>query len=684
MNQDYKTDKKNFEQQQCAYEIVANTDKCLFITGKAGTGKTTFIRRIQEEIDKNFLVLAPTGLAAIAAKGQTVHSFFGFPMEVIGPHTQLRVSDANMILLRHTDTVIVDEASMLRCDMVDAMDRCLRMAFENNCPFGGKQMIFVGDLFQLPPVVRKGTADEEMLFDLYGDGTPFFYKAKVFQRMNLSKIEFQKVYRQNDASFLEILNKMRVGEIGEKDLALLNSRVSSEKEIGDYTVTLTSFNRRAEFINDKRLAALDGEEMVYEGIQKGKIKSEDSPAPQSLRLKIGAQVIFCRNDYSAKCANGTIAKVTALNEDSIQVMLENGETVTVTPAIWESYKRVYNRKTRRIESELAGTFTQFPLKLAWAITIHKSQGMTFDRMHLDLSWGTFAAGQAYVAISRMKSLEGLTLSNELKSDHIKANTEIKAFANSFNDFDLITDEMEVGKKLSTLKKKHDYEQAVLMLLKMSVSKMKSKDYRNSALLIKEMYDEMLDDEHLLGKTDGMDLLPGSGDTNNFLNSVICLYGHRYEEAIGYAEFILSHRICLEALFVKARAHYELGHFQEASNIVFEIITLSNDESNRRAIDKKLLLFEAKINDRLGNPNKALCKKLLRVCPTCMKAYSFIRHEVNRSQISLVLPDAVCDELISGFEDEATDDDAFMALVKKYDANSAELKEFRRLIFEAAA
>ena len=477
---------------------------------------------------------------------------------------------------------------------------------------------------------------------------------------------------------------MRVGEIGEKDLALLNSRVSSEKEIGDYTVTLTSFNRRAEFINDKRLAALDGEEMVYEGIQKGKIKSEDSPAPQSLRLKIGAQVIFCRNDYSAKCANGTIAKVTALNEDSIQLMLEYVEKVKVTPDIWEIYKRVYNRKTRRIESELAGTFTQFPLKLAWAITIHKSQGMTFDRMHLDLSWGTFAAGQAYVAISRMKSLEGLTLSNELKSDHIKANTEIKAFANSFNDFDLITDEMEVGKKLSILKKKHDYEQAVLMLLKMSVSKMKSKDYRNSALLIKEMYDEMLDDEHLLGKTDGMDLLPGSGDTNNFLNSVICLYGHRYEEAIGYAEFILSHRICLEALFVKARAHYELGHFQEASNIVFEIITLSNDESNRRAIDKKLLLFEAKINDRLGNPNKALCKKLLRVCPTCMKAYSFIRHEVNRSQISLVLPDAVCDELISGFEDEATDDDAFMALVKKYDANSAELKEFRRLIFEAAA
>lgn len=208
-------DKQNVEQQK-AFDLVANTNTCLFITGKAGTGKTTFVRRIQEEIDKNFLVLAPTGIAAIAVGGQTIHSFFGFPMDVIGPHTKLEVSYESKMILKRIDTIIVDEASMVRCDMVDGMDRYLRMAFSTNMPFGGKQIVFVGDLFQLQPVVRKGSEEEKMLCDLYGSGTPYFFKANILKRMNLPKIEFQKVYRQNDADFLNVLNKMRTGDVKEE------------------------------------------------------------------------------------------------------------------------------------------------------------------------------------------------------------------------------------------------------------------------------------------------------------------------------------------------------------------------------------------------------------------------------------------------------------------------------------
>lgn len=683
MSQNYKTDNSNVEQ-QLAYEIIATTDKCLFITGKAGTGKTTFIRRIQEEIDKTFLVLAPTGLAAIAAGGQTVHSFFGFPMEVIGPRTPLRVSNANMMLLRHVDTIIVDEASMLRSDMVDGMDRYLRLVFENNCPFGGKQVIFVGDLFQLPPVVRRGSPDEEMLKDLYGNGFPFFYKAKVLRSMDLSKIEFRKVYRQNDSEFLEILNKMRVGEIDDMGLSLLNSRVVTSDEIGDYTVTLTGCNKRAEIINEIRLAALDGEEVVYEGIKRGKIKAGDCVAPEFLKLKVGAQVIFCRNYYTAKCANGTIGKILGFDSDSIQVLLENGNTVTVERTTWESFERVYNRESKHIESKLVGSYTQFPLKLAWAITIHKSQGMTFDRMHFDLSWNTFASGQAYVAISRMRSLDGLTISRELTPFHIKANSEVKAFANSFNDFEMITDEIESGRMIRESVKRHDYDEAVVSLLKMAVSKMKRGDNRKAALLVKEMYDVMLDDEVLIGKTDGCNLIRGVGQTSSFLNSVICLYGHRYEEAIGYADLVLSRRNCPEAMFIKARAHFELGNFQEASNIVFELITRSNDENDKRAIDKKLLLFEAKINDRTGNPNIAICKKLIRICPSCYKAYQLIRREMIRNQKLLNLSAIECGGLIAGFEDTEKDDNAFMMLLAKYEVNSPEVKEFKRLILQMAA
>jgi len=190
------------EQQQMAFDLVSKTNACLFITGKAGTGKTTFVKRIQQEIDKNFLVLAPTGIAAIAVGGQTMHSFFGFPMQAIGPHTSLSISRDKYQILKQTDTIIIDEASMVRSDMVDGMDRYLRLAFNTNMPFGGKQVIFVGDLFQLPPVVKQGSADAEMLRDLYGPGLPFFYKAFVLKRMNLPKIEFQKVYRQNDPEFL--------------------------------------------------------------------------------------------------------------------------------------------------------------------------------------------------------------------------------------------------------------------------------------------------------------------------------------------------------------------------------------------------------------------------------------------------------------------------------------------------
>ena len=209
-------DKNNVEQQK-AFDLVANTNTSLFITGKAGTGKTTFIKRIQEDINKNFLVLAPTGISAIAAGGQTIHSFFGFPLQAIGPHTEIKLPYDNIELLKEVDTIIVDEASMVRSDMVDGMDRCLRMVFETNMPFGGKQIIFVGDLFQLPPVVKEGSADAEMLHDLYGAGLPFFYKAFVLKRMNLPKIEFQKVYRQSDEDFLDILNKMRNGEVTNED-----------------------------------------------------------------------------------------------------------------------------------------------------------------------------------------------------------------------------------------------------------------------------------------------------------------------------------------------------------------------------------------------------------------------------------------------------------------------------------
>ena len=669
-------------EQQLAYDLVANTNRCLFITGKAGTGKTTFIKRIQKEIQKNFIVLAPTGIAAIAAGGQTIHSFFGFPMEVIGPHTILQVSLTNEELLRHVDTIIVDEASMLRSDMVDGMDRYLRLAFHNNMPFGGKQIIFVGDLFQLPPVVKKGTVDDEMLCDLYGIGTPFFYKAKVLRRMNLPKIEFIKVYRQTDNTFVDILNKMRIGEIEEKELNILNKHVSSSDALADYSVILTGFNKKAERINKIKLNALDGDEVVYHGIKTNDFKAGDCPAPEQLRLKIGAQVIFCKNDYKAKCANGTIAKVIKLEEDTIQIELKNGDKVSVVRSTWESYERIYNKDTRKIESHVVGAYNQFPLKLAWAITIHRSQGMTFDRMHFDLSWGTFAPGQAYVAISRMRSLDGLTLSNNLMVHHVTVNPEIKAFSNSFNDISMIKDELQSGKKIYKYITNNQYDTASYELLNMALSKIQNKDYRNAALLFKQMFDVMLDDDNLIGKVANINLIKDCNITCNFLNSVLCLYGNKYKEAIGYADLVLSRKNCLEAMYIKARANFEIGDWKEASDILFQIITLSSGEE-KKAIDKKLYLLEIKVNDKLGNPNIGLCKELLNICSSCTRAYSFMRNEILKKGLIMSGNDIPDSELSKSFDNIELNESDFNLILKNIDMTSKIFKQFKKAILKIA-
>ena len=671
-------DKNNVEQQK-AFDLVANTNTCLFITGKAGTGKTTFIKRIQEEINKNFLVLAPTGIAAIAVGGQTMHSFFGFPMQAMGPHTEMSLSNDKFQILKETDTIIVDEASMVRSDMVDGMDRCMRIVFKTNMPFGGKQVIFVGDLFQLPPVVKEGSADAEMLHDLYGAGLPFFYKAFVLKRMNLPKIEFQKVYRQSDENFLNILNKMRDGEVTNEDLALLNEHVKRDANSDDYSVTLTSFNYMAEKINNEKLNAIEEEEFCYQAEIHDDFKKSDAPVPEFLRLKVGAQVIFCRNYPQAGYMNGTIGKVSKLDEEHIFVTLENGAEINVSRVDWENLQSKYNSQTHKMESEVVGSFTQFPLKLAWAITIHKSQGMTFDKMHFDLSRGTFQAGQAYVAISRLRSLDGLTLSNPIRPHHVTQNQEVRVFANSFNDVDMINDELETGKTIYKYLIAKNYNMASKSCLKLVVNKIHNNDLRNAALIAKRMFDIMLDDSCLKGMTKDMKLLKDCSMTCNFLNAVICLYGNRYEEAIGYADMVLCRRTCLEAMFIKGRALYELKRNDEAYDVVYQIISISKDGEEKKAIDKKLLLFEARVNERIGNSVLPFAKQLISLCPEFLFSYIMIRKEVEASGVEIVFdPEEEHTDMLKAFVDKSISNQDYLKMLKQFDDEKS-MKKLRRAL-----
>lgn len=676
-------DETNIEQQK-AFNLVANTNTSLFITGKAGTGKTTFVKRIQKEINKNFLVLAPTGIAALNVGGQTMHSCFGFPLEIIGPTTHMEVSLAKRRVLENTDTIIIDEASMVRADMVDGMDRFLRSLTYSHLPFGGKQVVFVGDLFQLPPVYKQGTADEDMLRNLYGNGTPYFYKAYALKRMNLPKIEFQKVYRQKDQPFLDILDRMRVGENIQEDFEIINEHVSSDDKVGDYSVTLTAYNRITESINEMRLDEIEAEEFCYEGVLDGKFKIQDAPVPVNLKLKIGAQVIFCRNDYLRGVVNGTIAIVSKLTDDQIVVVLEDGEKVNVEKMVWESKESVYNEKARKVESKVVGRFTQYPLKLAWAITIHKSQGMTFDRMHFDLTRGTFAPGQAYVAISRMRSLEGLTLSNKLCSYHIKQNAEIKAFANSFNDVPMIDEEYKFGKEFATCFNDQDYDGAVQVCMKQVIAKIKSGDYRNAALVAKRMFDAMLDDECLHDATKNVPLLKDCSMTCDFLNAVLCLYGGRYEEAIGYSDIVFDKKTaqkkspCLEGLFIKAKALYRLERYEEADNMAKYIREISTNSDEKMAIDKKQYLFEVQLNQKLGRSNLETCRHLVKLCPEYLPAYMMIRKEAFANDLHIEIDEEEeKNAFVLAFNDKAVSDSDFEKQLKEADKTSSEFQKFSR-------
>ncbi len=675
-------DETNIEQQK-AFDLVANTNTSLFITGKAGTGKTTFIKWIQNEIDKNFLLLAPTGIAALNVGGQTMHSFFGFPMEVIGPKTYMEVSLEKRNVLEKTDTIIVDEASMVRADMVDGMDRFLRALTHSHLPFGGKQVVFVGDLFQLPPVVRHGSADEVMLNYLYGNGTPYFYKAYALKRMNLPKIEFQKVYRQQDQPFLDILNRMRVGENTQKDFEIINEHVSTDDKLGDYSVTLTAYNKIAEDINETRLSEIDSEEFCYEGDLDGKFKMQDAPVPVNLKLKVGAQVIFCRNDYPRGVFNGTIAIVTKLAEDQINVALENGKTITVEKMVWESKESVYNAESHKIESDVVGTFTQYPLKLAWAITIHKSQGMTFDRMHFDLTRGTFAPGQAYVAISRMRSLNGLTLSSKLFPGHIMQNSEIKAFANSFNDVPMIEEELSFGRMLYKHLSNKDYDNAAKVCLHFAIEKLKVGDYRNAALTAKKMFDVMLDDKCLSSATKDIPLLKDCSMTCDFLNAVLCLYNGRYEESVGYSDMVLDKKAaqkkspCMEALFIKAKALYRLERYEEAVDVVRQIREVSTNSEEKVDIDKKQYLFEAKLNQRLGTSVVKPCQHLIKLCPEYLPAYMMLRKEALANNMFIETDEDEQNAFVIAFNDVDVTESDFEKQLQEADKMQLEFKLFCR-------
>ena len=423
---------RNFEVELARF-IVEKTRRSLFLTGKAGTGKTTFLRDITRHTKKKHIVLAPTGVAAVNAGAMTIHSFFQFGLGayipgMVVPQTGYFIRKAKLDLIRNLDLIIIDEISMVRADLLDHIDAELRRIRRSYLPFGGVQLLMIGDLQQLPPIAH---GEEEMILRQHYKSL-YFFDSKVLQNFEYSCIELKNVYRQNDSHFVDILNRARIGRLTQEDIDELNTRYQSgfTPLPEDNYIRLVTHNRMVQSVNEGEMTKLDGDEYAFDAKVTGTFPTESFPTAERLVLKKGAQVMFIKNDPDKRFINGTLGEVCYLWKDKIKVRIaDSGVTIDVEPMEWENIRYQLDETDNSVKSTTIGKFRQYPVRPAWAITIHKSQGLTFDRAIIDAR-AAFSPGQAYVALSRCRSLDGIVLSSPLRASAFMTDTTIDDFLQS--------------------------------------------------------------------------------------------------------------------------------------------------------------------------------------------------------------------------------------------------------------
>ena len=440
---------------ELAYEYVQHTNRCIFLTGKAGTGKTTFLRRLKQECPKQMAVVAPTGVAAINAEGVTIHSLFQLPPQLFLPtpearkqlFSEMQMRAQKQRVLRNLELLVIDEVSMVRSDLLDTIDAVLRhIKHQPNHPFGGVQVLVIGDLFQLSPVARE--EEWRVLQDYYRG--PYFFQAHVFQHLNPVYIELDHVFRQSNIDFVEILNQVRNNTLTSQSLQMLNARYLPEfkaDEQNEYYIVLSTHNRKVDAINQREMNALGGKVYYYSATIKDTFPESMFPMDETLTLKLGARVMFTKNDSSSekRYYNGKLGIVSHLTDKTITVTCEGEEPIDVHRETWENIRYTSDAGSEAVQPEVIGTFSHYPLRLAWAITIHKAQGLTFDRVVIDAA-DAFAAGQVYVALSRCRSLDGIVLLTPIPSHALTNAREVLEFTNQQQEIDTIRQQLPLAQR----------------------------------------------------------------------------------------------------------------------------------------------------------------------------------------------------------------------------------------------
>ncbi len=467
---------KEFQQ---VLDLMNQTTENLFITGRAGTGKSTLLNYFRSHTAKQVVVLAPTGVAALNVAGQTIHSFFGFKPDITLQKVK-KLSPDKTKIYKKLEAVIIDEISMVRADLLDCVDKFLRLnGAKAQLPFGGCQMVFIGDVYQLPPVVSG--AEGRALAATYT--SPYFFASKVCENFSPRLIELEKVYRQKDRQFIDLLNAVRNNSATEADLQALNSRCQPDFEPppDKFFITITTTNDQAAQINRERLAKLAGKTFSWRGQVQGRFDQKSLPTEVDLNLKVGAQVMFLNNDSKGRWVNGSVGQIVNIKPDpdsggsAVLVKIFGGGLEKILPHTWDMFNFRFNERKKMLESEVVGSFTQYPLRLAWAITIHKSQGKTFDQVIIDIGRGTFAHGQMYVALSRCSSFAGLTLKKPIRKNHIFMDWRVVRFMTNYQ-YRLAEQKLSLEDKIKLI------EQVMARQANLDITYLKANDVKSSRVI----------------------------------------------------------------------------------------------------------------------------------------------------------------------------------------------------------
>lgn len=624
-------------QQEQAFKLVKDSNFSFFLTGRAGTGKTTLLRYIQENVRKSFVVCCPTGISAQLAGGRTINSFFGMPPTVITQRTEFQLNSNKQSLLRQVDCIIIDEVSMVSCDKIDGIDRILRHVMHSSQPFGGKQIIFSGDMYQLDPVVRRTDAGLMQFYRVvYGTEMPYFYQAHVFSRIKLPRIELTEVYRQTDGKFLSILDNIRAGRVLTTDLMVLNTTGQRNySQNGEDTLILSTKNELVDRINAEKLAAIDAKEFHYMAVLEGTPNCKDILAPEDLALKEGARVMFCRNDRDGRWVNGSLGTVSGLTDEAILVRLDNGCLVEVDRVVWETTEDTYNEATKSMESVVVGTFVQYPLRAAWAITVHKSQGMTFDKVNIDSTGGFFTAGQLYVALSRARSLEGLGLSAPIRWNDVRRKPAIDTFMSEYSDVEMISSDLKQYESYNRALTEADMDSAARECQRLMHEALTA-GHMDDAYFAAEKMMDCLYDTNILCCSQNFALLPGADNRSLLLNAILAIESGNYAIAVSLAEQGMLLDGAMHFYYLKSIALMAMGDAAEAENINDQ--WLSSLREHNESVDSRCRYAIARSSFALDKPFMGDMQSFIRHNQFYVPGYEMLRKMMHEKGLVLVTDD----------------------------------------------